>query len=173
MVRTRSRTPSSGDALTASGAEPLAWTDIRRAVDGAELCWLTSLGPDGSPHTRPVLTVWVGDRCFTTANPTTRKARNLAADPRCSLATSTPELDVTIEGVVADIDDGTLLAAVSEAYVRTHGWPATVDVGALDAPYGAPTAGPPPYRVLEVEPHRVFAFGTTEALGPRSTRFTF
>jgi hypothetical protein len=173
-VGTPSPTPTTGDALTASGAEPLAWTDIRRAVDGSELCWLTSLRPDGSPHTRPVLTVWLGDRCFTAANPTTRKARNLAIDPRCSLATSTSDLDVTIEGVVVDIaEDDALLAAVADAYARTHGWPATVDVGAFDAPYGAPTAGPPPYCVLEVEPHRVYAFGTTETLGPRSTRFTF
>lgn len=170
---TRARTPSSGRVLTGAAAEPLAWPDVRRAAAAADLCWLTTVRSDGRPHTRPVLAVWLGDRCFTATNPTTRKARNLAKDPRCSLATSTPELDITIEGVAADVDDDALLAAIADAYARSHGWEVTVDVGAFDATDAAPTAGPPPYRVVEIELHRVFAFGTTAELGPRSTRFTF
>ncbi len=43
----------------------------------------------------------------------------------------------------------------------------------FDAPYGAPTAGPPPYRVYELTPRRVYAFGTSDNLGVRSTRFCF
>jgi hypothetical protein len=45
------------------------------------------------------------------------------------------------------------------------------DENMFDAPYGAPTAGPPPYRVYEITPGFVYAFGTSDNLGVRSTRF--
>jgi hypothetical protein len=41
----------------------------------------------------------------------------------------------------------------------------------FDAPYGAPTAGTPPYRAYEITPRLVYAFGTGDDLGVRSTRF--
>ena len=41
----------------------------------------------------------------------------------------------------------------------------------FDAPYGAPTAGTPPYRVYEISPRVVCAFGMDNDLGVRSTRF--
>ena len=43
----------------------------------------------------------------------------------------------------------------------------------FDAPYGAPTAGPPPYRAYEITPSRAYAFGMNDNLGVRSTRFRF
>jgi hypothetical protein len=43
----------------------------------------------------------------------------------------------------------------------------------FDAPYGAPTAGPPPYRLYEITPSVVYAFGTSGDLGVQSTRFRF
>jgi hypothetical protein len=43
----------------------------------------------------------------------------------------------------------------------------------LDAPYGAPTAGPPPYEVYAVAPEVVYAFGVDDEHAPRSTRWRF
>ena len=34
-----------------------------------------------------------------------------------------------------------------------YGWPVVVEGGAFQAPYGAPTAGPPPYLVYEAFPY--------------------
>jgi hypothetical protein len=45
------------------------------------------------------------------------------------------------------------------------------DGAALDAPYGAPCAGPPPYHAYCIEPRTVHAFGTVEGLAERSTRW--
>lgn len=60
------------------------------------------------------------------------------------------------------------------AYESKYGWPVTVtEEGLFDAPYGAPTAGPPPYRPYAITPSVVYAFGTSDNLGIRSTRFTF
>jgi hypothetical protein len=54
-----------------------------------------------------------------------------------------------------------------------YGWPVTVRNGAFDAPYGAPTAGPPPYVAYRIRPDTVFAFGPDDTAAPRSTRWRF
>ena len=56
-------------------------------------------------------------------------------------------------------------------HARKYGWPPTVADGAFDAPYGAPTAGPPPYEVYEITARTVYGFGTDEEHAPRSTRW--
>jgi hypothetical protein len=66
-----------------------------------------------------------------------------------------------------------MLQSVRDAYEAKYGWPPEVRDGAFDAPYGAPTAGPPPYHVFRIEPEVVFAFGTGDATAPRSTRWRF
>ena len=52
------------------------------------------------------------------------------------------------------------LEKVAEAYRAKYDWPVTVTEGGFDAPYGAPTAGPPPYQPFEITPAAVFGFGT-------------
>ncbi len=62
---------------------------------------------------------------------------------------------------------------VAEAYRANYGWPVTVTDGAVDAPYGAPTAGPPPYHLYEITPATVFGFGTAGQFAGRATRYRF
>ena len=67
----------------------------------------------------------------------------------------------------------TALERVAAAYRERYGWPVTVVDGALDAPFGAPTAGPPPYAVFRIEPVRAYAIGINEETNYLSTRFRF
>ena len=60
-----------------------------------------------------------------------------------------------------------------DVYASKYGWPAAVKEGAFDAPYGAPTAGPPPYEVYVITPTVVYGFGTDDEHAPRSTRWQF
>jgi hypothetical protein len=62
---------------------------------------------------------------------------------------------------------------VAAAYRAKYNWPVSVVDGAFDAPYGAPTAGEPPYFPYRIEPRTVFAFVTDDAIGPRHTRWRF
>lgn len=54
-----------------------------------------------------------------------------------------------------------------------YDWPVTVINGAFNAPYGAPTAGLPPYQPYQIRPATVFGFANDPALGPSSTRWRF
>jgi nitroimidazol reductase NimA-like FMN-containing flavoprotein (pyridoxamine 5'-phosphate oxidase superfamily) len=152
---------------------PLPWSEARRRLAEAEVYWLATTAPEGRPHVRPVLAVWVDESLHTTSSPGARKARNLAANDRCSFSISADHVDVVLEGVATKIADGARLQQVAEAYSSKYGWPATVEDGAFVAPYGAPTAGPPPYEVYEITPTVAYGFGTDDDHAPRSTRWSF
>jgi hypothetical protein len=135
--------------------------------------WLATTDGDGAPHVRPVLAVWVSGVLHTTTSPRARKARALADGGRCSMSLGTDGMDLVYEGEAVRVEDDADLERVGAVYGEKYGWPVHVRDRAFHAPYGAPTAGPPPYEVFAIRPHKVFAFGTDDAFAARSTRFTF
>ena len=90
-----------------------------------------------------------------------------------SFAARTDDMDVVLEGNATQVTSEAVLQQIAEAYRAKYSWPVTVTGGAFDAPYGAPTAGPPPYLPYEITPSAVFAFGTAEGYGSRTTRYRF
>jgi hypothetical protein len=51
--------------------------------------WLATTNPDGSPHLTGLGPLWVSGLFYFTTGEATRKGRNLARDPRCTLGVST------------------------------------------------------------------------------------
>lgn len=68
----------------------------------------------------------------------TRKSKNLAVHPACSVAVRLPGIDVTLEGTAAHVTDAQTLERVAALY-RQLGWPADVDAAAraFTAPFSA------------------------------------
>src|SRR5438270_12598120 len=159
--------PRSTEAM---GPQALAWAQTRAQLAGTRFYFLATVRPDGRPHVRPMLGVWVDGAFYTTSNPTARKARNLDNDGRCTVTARTEHLDIVIEGNATHVTDDATLQRVADAYYDKYGWPVTVKDGAYDAPYGAPTAGPPPYKLFAIAPETVFAFGTDDAHAPQASR---
>ena len=69
----------------------------------------------------------------------TRKGRNLARDPRCSLSLATHGFDLVVEGTAEAVRVADIVAV--KAQQREQGWPAQVDASgtALTAEFGAPS----------------------------------
>ena len=134
--------------------------------------WLATTNPDGSPHLTGLGPLWVSGVFYFTTGETTRKGRNLARDPRCSLSVSTNEFDLAVEGDAVLIEDPDVVAEMAGRWADS-GWPARVDETgiALTADYSAPSAGPPPWRVYRLEPRQATAVLAAEAGG--ATRWTF
>ena len=152
---------------------PLPWSEVRKRLVEGRFYWLATTSQPGAPHVRPVLAVWASGVLHTTTSPRAAKAVALAEGRACSLGLSTEGMDLVYEGEPVRIEDDDALERIAAVYVEKYGWPVKVRDRAFHAPYGAPTAGPPPYEVYAVRPRRVFAFGTDDELAPRSTRFTF
>jgi PPOX class probable F420-dependent enzyme len=110
--------------------------------------WLVTINADGSPHVTGVGALWA-DGCFWfQTGQGTRKARNLARDPRCAISVATHEFDLTVEGEATLVTDPATIAGLAARWAA-GGWPARVDdTGlALTAEFSAPSAGPPPWHV--------------------------
>jgi PPOX class probable F420-dependent enzyme len=115
-------------------------------------CWLATINDDGTPHMTGIGALWVDGTFYFETGETTRKGRNLARDPRCSLSVATQEFDLVVEGDAKIVEDPATVAELAKRWAD-HGWPARVDSSgvALTAEYSAPSAGPPPWRVYRMD----------------------
>jgi len=165
--------PKSATPIVPDATSPLGWEFVRDLLAAARSYWLATAHPTGRPHVRPVLAVWVDGLLYTTSTAASRKGRNLAANPRCTVTASTDVMDMVLEGSAVRVTSQDTLRTVAEAYRAKYDWPVTVTGDGFDAPYGAPTAGPPPYQPYEITPATVFGFGTAEGLAGRATRWNF
>ncbi len=162
------------ELMTASDAEPIPYSRVLQVLEQSGFLWLSTTRPTGhAPHVRPILAVVVDGLLYSTSNRGARKAKNLDINPRSALSARDDDMDVVFEATAQHVDDVATLERVARAYDKKYGWPVTIQDGAYDAPYGAPTAGPPPYHLFRFTPTAVFAFGTNDTYAPRSTRFTF
>jgi PPOX class probable F420-dependent enzyme len=135
-------------------------------------CWLATINPDGSPHVTGIGALWVDGTFWFETGEGTRKARNVARDPRCALSVALLEFDVVIEGDAQRITDPSTVAAMAKRWAE-GGWPCRVDESgrALTAEYSAPSAGPPPWFVYRIAPRSATALATQEPGG--ATRWGF
>jgi hypothetical protein len=157
-------------AGTATSTGPVPWPEAVAALSRAGTYILGTVCPDGRPHAVPVLGVVVDGAWHFCAGDRTRKAGNLAADPRCVITATTDRWDLVLEGVAVPVTGAQQVRRVAGAYGDTYGWRPQERDGMLWAD-GAPTAGPPPYRVYRVRPHTGFAFPTGDDWLPTRWRF--
>jgi hypothetical protein len=54
-------------------ATPIPWVEGRKRLEGADVYWISTVGPDGRPHVTPLLSVWLDARC--TSAPARTNAR--------------------------------------------------------------------------------------------------
>jgi hypothetical protein len=165
--------PTEATVLTGEEVAPIEWAEALQRIADAQYSWLATTRADGRAHIRPCLTVWMDGLLHSTTRLDAAKGRHLAADGRCSMSVSTDDMDLVVEGRAAFVTDAVHLQRLAHAYRDKYGWPPVVGDGSFDAPYAAPTAGPPPYQPFAITPDAVYAFGTSDAYGPRTTRFTF
>jgi hypothetical protein len=135
-------------------------------------CWLATIDADGKPHVTGIGALWADGAFWFETGERTRKGRNLARDPRCTLSVALHDYDVIVEGTAARVTDPATVAKRAEQWAA-EGWPCTVDESgtALTAPFSAPSAGPPPWLVYRLTPERATALLTIDPGG--ATRFRF
>jgi hypothetical protein len=167
------RTPTDVTNLDRYGAPALDWNRAAEALaDGPAngTYFLGTTGPDGRPHAAGVGAVWLDGDLYFVSGPNTRKSRNLAANPACTISAPLTGFDIVIEGEATRVTDPATLERLAEHY-RGTGWPAEVQGDAFTAPYSAPSAGPPPWYLYSVNVHTVFGLGGGEPAG--ATRWSF
>lgn len=163
--------PVTEQVLGTDEASPAPWAQARERLAKAQAYWTATVHPDGRPHVRPVLAVWVDDALHISSDPAARKSRNLDSDAHCAVSASCDDLDMVVEGRAEKVTDGERLRHVAAAYKSKYDWPVTVDGSSFTAPYAAPTAGEGPFDVYAITPVTVFGFPTSDAFAPTRWRF--
>ena len=162
-------------SLPQYGNAKIPWS---RAEDAAlsvppseELTWfLGTVRPDGRPHAAGVGATYLDGAIWFTTSPAARKARNLAANPRCTFSVRLRGIDLVFEGTAARVTDRPTLEKLAARY-REGGWPAEVEGDAFTAPFSAPSAGPPPWHLYHCTFDPVFCVATAEPSGASRWRF--
>jgi PPOX class probable F420-dependent enzyme len=125
--------------------------DVEPRLAGELNVWLCTVRRDGSPHVTPVWFVYGDGIWWIGCDGRSVKARNVAADPRVSLALENGAAPVVAEGV-AQLHRGDFPAAVVEAFASKYGgW----DVREPVTPAGARV-------LLEIHVRRWLLAGTAQ-----------
>jgi len=152
------------DAKSGGGLLPWRWASDR--VSQGRTYWLATSRADARPHVMPVWGVWIANTFFFSTGNQSQKARNLAMNPRCSVAV---EIDfprpskkkdrikdaVIIEGIAELTDDPRLRRKFCKAYEQKYAW----DMENFSEP------------IYRVRPGK--AFGFSDGFSQTATRWTF
>jgi PPOX class probable F420-dependent enzyme len=90
--------PGYGILGSDQGGGLLPWTWATDKLVASRNFWLATRWPDGRPHVMPVWAIWYQDALWFSSSKRSRKARNLAVDPRCTLTTEDSQNPVIVEG---------------------------------------------------------------------------
>ena len=153
--------PGYGVLPAGEGGGLIAWAEGERRLTVSHDYWCATVRPDGAPHVMPVWGVWLDGRLWFSSGLRSRKARNLAADPRCTLTTDDARSPVVLDGVAERVVDGGAIRAF---------------VAAINAKYAAALTvefqDPAVNGTFAVAPHRVIALSDGDFTGS-PTRWTF
>jgi Pyridoxamine 5'-phosphate oxidase len=169
------REPIETRNLDIYGDATLPWSRPRGILDAidpsAMITWfLGTTGSSGRPHAAGVGAMWVDGDLYFTSSDTTKKSKDLSANPFASIAVSLDGIDLVFEGEVERVTDRSTLETVIKKYAD-GGWPATVDGDAVTAPFSAPSAGPPPWKLYRLAFERVIGVASAEPNGATTWRF--
>ncbi|MGH9084095.1 MAG: pyridoxamine 5'-phosphate oxidase family protein, partial [Acidimicrobiales bacterium] len=103
------------------GTGLLPWTWAAERLEHSHDYWLATCCSDGRPHVMPVWAVWRDGLLWSSSALSSRKARNLAKDGRCTITTDDPLEPVVVEGHAEIERDSGAIRAFLEAMNLKYG----------------------------------------------------
>jgi len=118
------------DANRGGGLLPWSWA--RERLEKGRTYWLATTHPEGRPHVMPVWGIWLDNAFYFSTGDESRKAKNLAANSQCSVAT---EIDfergqkkaeikdsVILEGTAVRVTHKPTIQKFSKIYEKKYAW---------------------------------------------------
>jgi hypothetical protein len=131
----------SGYGVPRSLKGTLPWKWARDRISRSHNYWITTVKPDGSPHTMVIWGIWLDAAFYFSTSATSRKARNLQRNRHCVVCSENAEEAVIVDGIARKLPERDIPAAAFTDYKAKYAWE-------LD-----PKRGP----VFVVRPNVVFA----------------
>jgi len=153
--------PGYGVQGPGEGTGLLPWSWAEQQLTSSRNYWLATRWPDGRPHAMPIWAVWHDFALWFSSSRGSRKARNLAADPRCVLTTEDARQPVVLEGsaeLLTSLSDLELLLSLENAKYETN--------------YGMEMLNPDENSAWRMRPRWAFALQSDDFTGS-PTRWVF
>jgi uncharacterized pyridoxamine 5'-phosphate oxidase family protein len=171
-------TTSLDPRFSSPDASAIDWAAGAQQLADAQIAWLATVRPDARPHVAPLLSIWLDGALYFCTGATERKAKNLAANPHCSMLTGCNALDegldIVVEGNAVNVTDDARLQRLADAYVVKYGeaWRFMVRDGAF---YHGEGSLREEYAtralVYEIVPETAFGFGRGASFSQTRWRF--
>jgi Pyridoxamine 5'-phosphate oxidase len=145
--------PLYGIPSTVKGSVPWGWARDRLIKSHNYL--LTTMRPDGRPHSMVVWGVWLDGAFYFSTGATTRKAKNLATNANCLVCNENLDEAVIVEGLASQLAIAKIPRSAFLLYQKKYGWK-------LDPAMGPVFKVTP--RVVFAMPEKLFPAGATRWL---------
>jgi nitroimidazol reductase NimA-like FMN-containing flavoprotein (pyridoxamine 5'-phosphate oxidase superfamily) len=143
----------------------LTWKWATERLIAGRTYWIATARSDGRPHVMPVWGIWMDNAFYFSTGDQSRKAKNLAGNATCSVAT---EIDpakrlkkgqikdsLIIEGIAEKLSDRRIIRKFAKLYGTKYAW----DMDGFSDP------------IYRIRPKRVFGFASE--FTQTATRWTF
>jgi hypothetical protein len=114
-----SRPLASGYGFPETTKGLLAWSWAEQRLKKSHNYWITTVKPDGSPHTMVVWGLWQDGRFLFSTGSASRKARNLEKNPNCIVCNEHAQEAIIVEGT-AEIADVAARRKMLPVYERKY-----------------------------------------------------
>lgn len=139
------------------GVGVLPWSWARARLAAARNYFVITTRPGGPPHAQAVWGVLIDDVYYFSTSETSRKARNLARNPACTVAIECDgDETVVLEGIAREERSRAVIKKFVAAYEPKYDW----------------KMDPMPGAVYAVDPTTVFGIGA-DPFAETATRWTF
>jgi nitroimidazol reductase NimA-like FMN-containing flavoprotein (pyridoxamine 5'-phosphate oxidase superfamily) len=98
----------------------LSWTWVAGKMCDCRTFWVATVHTSNRPHVMPVWGVWVDDAFYFSTGRKSRKGRNVAANPACTVTNDDGEEAVIVEGSAEEVKDAAELERVAAAYKKKY-----------------------------------------------------
>jgi PPOX class probable F420-dependent enzyme len=147
--------PGYGLPESTQGLKPWSWAE--QILRAGHNYWVATARADGRPHVMPVWAVWHDGALWFSTGGESRKSKNLAARPECSVGVEHESEAVIVEGAAERMAASAAPRELAESYAAKYG--------------GGYPDDSPLYRVA---PRVAFGFSeTAEEFGEVATRWLF
>jgi PPOX class probable F420-dependent enzyme len=136
----------------------LAWRAVEKSLSASRNYWLSTTRPNGRPHAMPIWGLWLDGMFYFATDPTSRKGRNLAANPHAVVHLESGDNVAILEGTVGVVKRAALLRRFADAYEAKYDF--------------RPDVSDPSATVYRLRPEVAFAWGEKD-FPSSATRWTF
>ena len=128
MPKTKPKTPKTtrpnmpGYGLPKSKKGLLAWKWAENQLKKSRQYWIATTRPDARPHVMVVWALWMDGVLYFSTGKESRKAKNLAANPNCTMCTENAAKAVILEGVVETERNVERIREFVKRYEKKYDW---------------------------------------------------